>query len=157
MVGSMAEGGMGFWEDKVQGFGLVSALWDQGFAEWGCFGTLIGTDAQNTEIGMGDVNTGAIVAGCGEAGIAANICDDLDLNGYTDWFLPSLDELKEMQVQKQAIGGFSDWLYWSSTEAGDAVFPGELAWVLSFYDGISGWTTKEYTVTFRCIRKYYLP
>jgi len=156
MVGSMTEGGIVFWADQLLGFGLVSTTWDQGFAEWGCFGTIIGTDAQHTEIGMGDANTSAINAGCNEADIAAKICDDLDLNGYNDWFLPSLDELREMYLQKLAISGFSDWLYWSSTEAGDAESPEESAWVVSFNDGLYGYTTKEYPVTVRCIRKFDL-
>jgi hypothetical protein len=156
LVGSTAEGGIVFWEDQIQGFGLVSMPMDQGFSGWGCYGTLIGADAQHTEIGTGDANSSAIIAGCAEADIPAKICGDLDFNGYTDWFLPSLDELREMQLQKQAIGSFSDWLYWSSTEAGQAEFPEEAAWVVSFTDGLYGWTSKEYPVTFRCIRKYYL-
>lgn len=155
-IGSQTEGGIVFWEDQFQGFGLVSMPMDQGFSEWGCFGTLIGPDAQHKEIGMGDANSGAIIAGCAEADIPVKICDDLNFNGYTDWFLPSLDELREMQLQKQAIGGFSDWLYWSSTEAGEAELPEEAAWVVFFNDGVSGWTSKEYPATFRCIRKYYL-
>jgi len=155
-IGSYTEGGIVFWEDQSQGFGLVSMPMDQGFSAWGCFGTLIGTEAQHKEIGMGDANTNSIIAGCAEADIPAKVCDDLYFNGYTDWFLPSLDELREMQLQKQAIGSFSDWLYWSSTEAGEAEFPEEAAWVVFFNDGVNGWTSKEYPATFRCIRKFSL-
>jgi hypothetical protein len=155
LVGSMTEGGVVFWYDQIQGFGLVSALFDQGSAEWGCFGTLIGPDAWNTEIGMGEVNTGAIVNGCTQLNIAAKLCDDLELNGYSDWFLPSRDELYEMYAQKTLIGGFTNNIYWSSTESEFAVLPEEAAWVVSMSNGTQAWTAKSVSLPVRCIRKIY--
>ena len=47
-------------------------------------------------MGTGQVNTIAIVNGCSESGIAARLSNDLVLNGYSDWFLPSKDELNQM-------------------------------------------------------------
>jgi hypothetical protein len=154
-VGSMMEGGVVFWYDEYQGFGLVSAMFDQGASEWGCFGEEIGFDAWNVEIGMGDANTGAIVSACNEESFAAKICDDLELNGYTDWFLPSRDELYEMYLYKDAIGGYSNNLYWSSTETEIAPDPSEMAWIVGFNNGFQGWTTKSASLALRCIRKYY--
>ncbi len=75
--------------------GLIAAPVDQSSgASWGCGGTYIG--GTSTTIGMGQANTTAIVNGCSTAGIAARICDDLVLNGYNDWFLPSKDELNQL-------------------------------------------------------------
>ncbi len=67
---------------------------DQGIgpgAGWGCDGIEIG--ANGTEVGTGVQNTADILAGCNEDGIAARIVENYELNGFKDWFLPSLEEL----------------------------------------------------------------
>jgi hypothetical protein len=43
-------------------------------------------------------------------------CDILELNGFDDWYLPSLDELNKLYLSKDLIGGFTDGDYWSSSE-----------------------------------------
>jgi hypothetical protein len=96
--------------------GLIAAPADQSTdAQWGCDNTSI-TGAGGTALGTGDPNTVAITAGCLEAGIAARICDELELNGYNDWFLPSKDELDKLYQNKVLIGGFAADYYWSSSE-----------------------------------------
>ena len=55
------------------------------------------------------------------------------LNGYDDWFLPSVDELIQMYQQKDAIGGFDSVYYWSSTQMGANP---ESAMEVSFADGV---------------------
>jgi Protein of unknown function (DUF1566) len=116
-IGQNYGGGIIFYIDGTGQHGLISALTDQSTgAPWGCFGTLIG--GTGTAIGTGQANTTAIVSnGCSTAGIAARICDELVLNGYTDWFLPSKDELDQVHLQQSVIGNFctSCW-YWSSSE-----------------------------------------
>jgi len=82
-------------------------------AAWGCVGTLIGT---STDIGSGNANTIAIMAGCATAGIAARLCGDLVEGGYSDWYLPSKDELIQLTINRVAIGGFDGYKYWSSSE-----------------------------------------
>lgn len=96
--------------------GLIATPSDQGVAQWGCFGsTLEGT---STDLGSGAENTRKILASCNQDGIAAKICDDLVLDGFTDWYLPSLDELHKLFLNRQAIGNFPDeGYYWSSSAA----------------------------------------
>jgi hypothetical protein len=156
IIGTEMEGGIVFYHDTDQGFGLVSAEADEGYAEYGCFGTLIGPDGQHTEIGFGEVNTAAVLVECTDPGIAADLCDQLELNGYDDWFLPSLDELREMYTYRNEIGGFISTLYWSSAESEFATPVEEAAWIVNFDDGGYGWTAKSGNLPVRCIRKYYI-
>jgi len=70
-------------------------------------------------LGTGQANTTAIVNVQGAGSYAAQLCNDLVLGGYSDWYLPSKDELNKLYLNKVAIGGFGsiqDW-YWSSSEA----------------------------------------
>ena len=51
---------------------------------------------------------------------AAKLCDNLTYNGYSDWFIPSIIELKAMyeNLHKEEIDIFDTTInYWSSTEA----------------------------------------
>jgi len=104
--------------------GLISAPSDQSTgAEWGCAGTTI-SGADGMAIGTGSQNTIDIEAGCTTSGTAADICANLTLGGYSDWFLPSRDELNKMSENIGVIdalglgnfGGFANSFYWSSTE-----------------------------------------
>jgi hypothetical protein len=70
------------------------------------------------EIGKGQSNTTAIVNQQLCTSGAAKICNDLILNGYDDWFLPSDKELNLMYVNRNLAGlvGFESVSYWSSSE-----------------------------------------
>ncbi|MBV1864294.1 MAG: hypothetical protein KUG74_07630, partial [Rhodobacteraceae bacterium] len=59
--------------------------------------------AAGAAIGDGAGNTAAIVIGCSETGIAAKVCANHTDGTYSDWFLPSKDELNQMYLNKAAI------------------------------------------------------
>ncbi len=100
--------------------GLIVASTDQSTnAPWGCGGTFIG--GTFSYLGSGQANTTAMLNGCSTAGTAAKVCDDYSITvssvTYSDWYLPSLDELTILYGNKTAIGGFANQYYWSSSES----------------------------------------
>ena len=89
-----------------------------GYFEWGGEGIEIGATATN--IGTGAANTNAIVAVLGvRFNYPARECNELILGGYSDWFLPSRDELNLIYVnlKQRGISDFADYDYWSSSES----------------------------------------
>jgi hypothetical protein len=141
-------GDPGYIEGEVHG--LIAAPYDPGATSpWGCPGTAI-TGADGTALGTGNQNTTDIMADCATVGIAARICGDLVLNGYIDWYLPSKDELNKLYINKEAIGGFSDGFYWSSSEATFGI-----AWTQNFLNGGQGavWN-KSNTLNVRAVRAF---
>lgn len=102
--------------DTLNVHGLVVTQ-NTGYAPWGCEGIYINNTVQ--DFGSGVSNTGNIVNSCSTAGIAARLCFDLVENGYSDWYLPSFYELKNILLNGSAIGGFDTTIaYWTSTEVG---------------------------------------
>jgi hypothetical protein len=147
-IGQSYGGGIIFYVDGTGLAGLISSTSDQGIVPWGCFQTSI--PGTSTALGTGQTNTTAIVNGCSEAGIAARICDDLVLNGYSDWYLPSKDELSQMSSQQSLIGNitYGD-NYWSSSEES-----GFGAWTIQLNPGSQGYTNKSISRHVRAIRSF---
>lgn len=83
---------------------------------WNWAGNNISTGATGTALGTGNSNTNTIVNVYGSGTYAAKLCFDLVLNDYSDWYLPSRNEMSKMILNKNAIGGFSSANYWSSSE-----------------------------------------
>jgi hypothetical protein len=46
---------------------------------------------------------------------AAGACNNLELNGYSDWYLPCRTEFKLVLTNMEVIGNFKEGMYWSST------------------------------------------
>lgn len=133
-AGDALGGGLFVFQDS--GYAYISAAADQATdAPWGCEGTLILEGASPEAIGQGVINTATIVASCATSGISARICDELTLNGYSDWFLPSLDELTEMytKLKVNGFGNFANQRYWSSTQDFDE--PANKALAVDFNNG----------------------
>jgi hypothetical protein len=148
LIGQSYGGGIIFYIDGTGQHGLIAADCDQSTsAEWGCIGTSI--PGTSTAIGTGQANTTAIITGCSTTGTAAQICNDLVLNGYNDWFLPSKDELNQMYQQKNLIGGFVNFLYWSSSE-----YSANYAWNQFLYNGLQYDYCKSSTYYVRAIRTF---
>lgn len=100
-----------------QTHGLIISPQDLGLAEWGCQGTLISSTA--TTLGTGASNTQTIVNECTTSGIAARLCSDLVLNGYSDWYLPSHQDLVKLYITSNFVILNIDIfkIYWSSSQA----------------------------------------
>jgi subtilisin-like proprotein convertase family protein len=96
--------------------GLIAAASDQSTGIQWYNGSNVETGATATALGTGNANTNTIVSVQGTGSYAAKLCADLVLNTYGDWFLPSVDELKKLYINRGAIGGFTTQYYWSSTE-----------------------------------------
>ena len=117
-----AGGKVFYLSDSTGLHGLEAAPVDQSTGiQWGCYGVTVG--ATGTAVGTGKANTMAINSKCG-AGTAAFIAANYNLNGFTDWYLPSIEELNRMYLsigQGAAapltnVGGFAGAYYWSATE-----------------------------------------
>ena len=139
-IGAIYQGGLVFYVDETGEHGLVAAMEDlEGSYEWGCDGVEV-NGADGIIIGSGYQNTMDIVnQGCSteNGGItAAQAALDIEINGYSDWYLPSKGELNEMYNtigkggQEGNVGVFTGNWYWSSSESGD-----NLAWIVHFDNG----------------------
>ena len=121
-AGDFVQGGLfvGTFVSGVALMGLVVSESDLSTnAPWGCQGVLIPEGPTPEAIGQGAINTATIVATCLTSGIAARLANDLVLNGFSDWFLPSLEELAMIwsELASDGLGGFANHTYWSSTQA----------------------------------------
>jgi hypothetical protein len=77
------------------------------------------------------------------------LCADLVLNGYSDWYLPSKDELLKLYFNKSSIGGFSTGVYWSSSEGA-----ANNAWNIIFGSGLTNFSNKDYPGYVRAVRAF---
>lgn len=103
------------------------------------------------EIGKGQANTQYIIAQPAHIYSAAKQCDDLILGGYSDWFLPSQDELNMMYLNLylHGLGGLWHDGYWSSYDVND-----NFARAQYFGDGHSGTLLKSVTFRVRAVRSF---
>lgn len=67
----------------------------------------------------------------------------------TGWRLPTKEELNEMYLNKDKIGGFSSGVYWSSSEGGL-----DGAWVQDFTNGDQFGNGKDGTSRVRAVRAF---
>jgi hypothetical protein len=117
--------------DPTTPHGLIAATLDQSTGiQWYNNNDYTTTGATGTAIGTGLSNTNAIIASQGETATsyaAAGLARAYAGGGYTDWYLPSKDELNKLYLNRIAIGGFAYSNYWSSSENDN-----NFAWYQSF-------------------------
>ncbi len=102
--------------------GLIAAKADQSLSILWHNGSGVPTGATGTALGTGSANTTTIINVQGETytNYAAGIARAYNGGGYNDWYLPSIDELWKLYLNKNQIGGFGGARYWSSSEVNAA-------------------------------------
>jgi hypothetical protein len=129
--------------------GLIAAPSDQstGIIWWN--GTSSVTGATATAFGTGNANTNTIVASQGAGSYAAKLCSDLSSGGYSDWYLPSKDELFILYTNRVVLGNFAASSYWSSSEVSTGS-----AFLHGFSSGTQGTGGKGFLANVRAVRSF---
>jgi hypothetical protein len=122
--------------------GLIAAPYDQSAGIQWCNGAsaYTKTNATDTALGAGMLNTQRILQSQHPGSYAAELCAKLALGDSGGWYLPSLDELDKLYINQAAIGGFAADYYWSSSE--DTVTE---AWTIYFPSGFEDNSYKDWT------------
>ena len=131
--------------------GLIAAPSDQSTGIQWYNGIYIITGATETALGTGLANTNKIISAQGPVATnyAAGLARAYNGGGYNDWYLPSLDELNKLYLNKVVVGGFADVYYWNSSEDGN-----NNAWSQHFLYGYKDGITKNNTYYVRAIRAF---
>jgi transcription elongation factor Elf1 len=138
--------------------GLIAATTDQAKIRW-YNGTNITTNAKGTAIGTGLSNTNTIIATQGETSTsyAAGVARAYKGGGYSDWFLPSVDELNKLYAMR--VLGFGNFVtvgdfYWTSTEPQNTKFYYNMACAQYFYSGLKPNVGRNGQGLIRAIRSF---
>lgn len=129
--------------------GLIAAKEDQGDVSWGWE-----ADTTGKVLGTGSSNTDVIIAA--EGGLsnkyAAGLARSYNGGGYKDWFLPSIDELKKLYLNRVVLGIEDDSSRWTSSSGSSG---GNQAYVVMFWnDGNQALSTRESSEMVRAVRYF---
>ena len=116
-IGDSLYGGVVFYIDESGEHGLVISLDLIGQFPWGCQGTYTET---STQLGSGSLNTDEILKFCPQSFTAASEVNDFTNGVYSDWYLPSTNELYlvyENLVENLNYYHYSWYDLWSSSES----------------------------------------
>lgn len=168
-IGQFYQGGIIFWLDPTASpavHGLVADVADKpGTYVWSnntTSATNATLDGAYQGRNSGTFNTARIIAAesaIGASSPAASICANSTVQGYTDWYLPSVQEFASMLTNQMAItqtaltrsgSALMKSNYWTSTE-----FSTSNAWMFyaAFYNPSSG-NPKSTSGAVRCIRAF---
>jgi len=132
--------------------GLIAATSNQANIRW-YNGTNITTNAKGTTIGTGLSNTNRIIVTQGEpsTSYAAGVARAYTGGGYTDWYLPSVDELAKVYAMKVlGFGSFeTNYPYWTSSEQNNS-----MAIIQYFLNGVKAGSLKYGKAFVRPIRSF---
>ena len=144
----------GYYMGQLGGYYLICApiagQYD-GTLQWKTTNTTTANTDSTTD---GHANTAAMVV----AGIAAHpagrFCVDLTIDGYSDWYLPSKNELNLLYTNHAALeaagaGSFGVNYFWSSSE-----YNASGAWDQYFGNGSQGVGNKSTSYYVRAIRRF---
>jgi hypothetical protein len=159
-IGDTHQGGIIFYLDASGKHGLIAAPSDQSTSAAWWNGSYVDTYAYGNGIGAGEGNSQGIRRwqGICSSCYANELCQDLNLGGKTDWYLPSKYELNLMYEnigQGNAlglgnIGNFANNYYWSSTEIDNFD-----AWDQYFSNGSQSSNNKNYAFSrVRAVRAF---
>ena len=80
---------------------------------------------------------------------AIQYCRDHRAGGFDDWRLPAIDELNLLYLNKDKIGSFERFSYWSCTEYAE-----HFGWFQHFHNGMQDNDFKDNTCYVRAIRSF---
>lgn len=151
-IGERFGGGIIFWMTPDSMHGLIADTTDLGAFSWEEPSAYTQTNATGTRIGSGKSNTRKIILAQGKKGsYAALECEKSERSGYTDWFLPSKEELNKLYLRRFLVGGFQKHEYWSSSDANN---DGNVWLQLFELDGAQGIGYWGAVVNVRAIRAF---
>lgn len=124
---------------------------------WGCSGTLVG--GTSTDVGTGLENTETILLnGCADPTSAVAIAANSTIGGFSDWFLPSRDELNHLYNKLFPLGpNFHDtYGFMIRTYASSSELDANSAWGYDFAAGgnIQHVKTSNASITVRPVRRF---
>lgn len=112
--------------------GLIVNPTDNWYSEWSCY-TLIGTTSAT--FGSGLQNTNNIAVACNETDTLIALVNASNYGSYTDWYVPSKDELLRMWANWDTgllpYDLFTNGNYWTSTE-----YNNQKAYIIEMESGV---------------------
>jgi hypothetical protein len=129
--------------------GLIVPVVDQSPGIQWYNGFALTTGAAGVAIGTGSANTTSIIGIQSAGSYAAQVCYDLTVSVFTDWYLPSINEFLMIYTNRLIIGGFANAPYWSSSEYDNAS-----SWQIDFTDGTQAYVGKASLYHVRAVRAF---
>ena len=148
-LGDHYGGGIIFQIDSAGQHGLIADTADLDTGIVWTSGAFNISNATRNGIGAGRFNTERIIIRQGTGAYAAQVCADYQGGGYSDWYLPSVNELNILYQQQNMVGGFTSNAYWSSNELSN-----QQATAITFNGGGFTPSVKTTTHPIRAVRAF---